>query len=33
VHIRSLSLSKTGKEQTMIDAIVEAETLVKGDAA
>ena len=33
VHIRSLSLSKTGKEQTMLDAIVEAETLVKGDAA
>jgi len=33
VHIRSLSLSKTGKDQTMIDAIVEAETLVKGGAA
>ncbi len=33
VHIRSLSLSKTGKEQTMLDAIVEAETLIKGDAA
>ncbi|MBI9092439.1 MAG: type II secretion system protein M [Desulfobacterium sp.] len=33
VHIRSLSLSKTGKEQTLLDAIVEAETLVKGDAA
>lgn len=33
VHIRSLSLSKAGKEQTMLDAVVEAETLVKGDAA
>lgn len=33
VHIRSLSLSKTGKDNTLIDAIVETETLVKGDAA
>lgn len=33
VHIRSLSLSKTGEDETMIEAIVEAETLVKEDAA
>ena len=32
VQIRSLSLSKTGEEETMIEAIVEAETLVKEDA-
>lgn len=33
VQIKSLSLSKTGKDNTLIDAIVEAETIVKGDAA
>lgn len=33
VQIRSLSLSKTGRDNTMIDAIVEAETIVKGDSA
>jgi len=33
VQIRSLSLSKTGEDETMIEAIVEAETLVKEDAA
>jgi len=33
VQIRSLSLSKTGRDNTLIDAIVEAETIVKGDAA
>ena len=32
VQIRSLSLSKTGKDNTLIDALVEAETIVRGEA-
>ena len=33
VQIKSISLSKTGKDNALLDAIVEAETLIKGDAA